>query len=100
CVHSTITHYDTAAGRRLQSDLPLSYARSLARDVYWLAHVYLRRGDAAIVVARAFDVNLAARGDGARRGGLTTLRILRTRCRVNGDDRAARRFGSDRVPAD
>ena len=54
-------------------------------------------GDAPIAIVRAHDVNSGANGNSACRDSLTSLSETGTRCRVDRDRTAVRRFGNDRI---
>src|SRR5260370_35434046 len=53
--------------------------------------------DASIAVVRPHDANPGASLDGARSGSLPSLGVAGTRCRVNRDRTATRRFSHDRI---
>ena len=62
-----------------------------------LADVNACGSDAPITVVRPHDVNPGANRDGVRGGSLTSLGVAGTRCRVDRDRTATRRFSHDRI---
>ena len=53
--------------------------------------------DAPIAIVRSHDVNPGASLDSARGDSLACLSVAGTRCRVDRDRTAVRRFGHDRI---
>ena len=74
-----------------QSDLSLVYYGSVSTNVN------TGGSDAPIAVVCSHDVNSGANGNGACRDSLTSLSEASTRCGVDRNRTAVRRFGNDRI---